>query len=136
MSSGIRDFVLTGNTVVLNCWVSHARDSKVLWCFEHEKCKGSQCNNCARPGYCGIVSPAGLLKVLPIKSAPNFTLADQQDLLLITPSKNVSITGSKNTSKIRLFLADFVSAFRGEAKLFESYVNNRDVVEWMKIPTL
>ncbi len=83
-----------------------------------------------------MLSPAGLLKVVPIQGAPNFTLNDQEELMLITPCKTDPIADSTNVSRIRLFLADFVSALRGDVKLFESQVNTRDGIEWVQIPIL
>lgn len=124
------DFVITGQTETLDRWAAHAMRTEALWCHEYDRGTDHQCEKCLKPGFCGILSPEGMLKVIPVQAAPNFPQSNEHDILLITPSKTANIS---SVAEVRRFLTTFASLFEPDAALFESRISSTKVVEWIRL---
>jgi len=125
----ISDFIIAGKRGNLNRWPFHAMSMRCLWCYHAERENGPMCDTCRKPGYCALTTEFGLLKVVPIQTAPNFMRSDDYELLLVTASK---VVGSVDVEKVRRQLAQLVFSLGEGVLLFKSSIDLRGETEWVR----
>jgi len=122
------DFIISGGHGNLQTWPRYAMSMNCLWCYCAERENGPACDTCRKPGYCALTTGSGLFKVLPIRTAPNFTPRDDREILLITATKTVD---SIDVSQLRRQLQQLVRNMGEDVLLFESSISLKGETEWV-----